>query len=227
MSFPVMIFAAGFGTRMKHLTRDKPKPMVNVAGRPLIDHAIDLAKDAGATTLVANLHYKADMLDRHLSGTGVITRVERPQILDTGGGLRNALDLLGDGPVVTLNSDAIWKGKNPLEGLAQAWDPDKMDALLMTIPLANAIGYQGEGNFVISPTGTATRGPGAVYSGAQIIKPDLLHDIADNVFSLNRIWDMMIEKNSLYAIEYNGFWCDVGHPEGIDLAENLLRSNDV
>ena len=227
MSFPVMIFAAGFGTRMKHLTRDKPKPMVKVAGRPLIDHAIDLAKNAGATKLVANLHYKADVLERYLAGTGVMARVERPQILDTGGGLRNALDLLGDGPVITLNSDAIWKGDNPLADLTHAWEPDKMDALLMTVPLANAIGYQGEGNFVISPTGTATRGPGAVYSGAQIIKPDLLHDITDDVFSLNRVWDMMIEKNSLYALEYNGFWCDVGHPEGIDLAENLLRFNDV
>lgn len=227
MRFPVMIFAAGFGTRMKHLTRDRPKPLISVAGRPLIDHAIDLARGADAKVIVANLHYKADMLELHLKGSGVLTVTEHPDILDTGGGLRNALDNLGSGPVITLNSDAIWRGSNPLVQLSAKWDPDKMDGLLMTVPQARAIGYNGPGNFIRKADGTVTRGQGAVYGGVQIMKTDLLHEIDDYCFSLNRVWDLMIAKNSLYAVEYAGFWCDVGHPDGIQEAENLICSDDV
>lgn len=227
MQFPIMIFAAGFGTRMKHLTQDKPKPMVSVAGRPLIDHAIDLAQSAGAARIVTNLHYKAEVLEQHLAGTGVHTIVERPQILDTGGGLRNALPCLGTGPVMTLNSDAIWKGPNPLRQLAAAWQAEKMDALLMTIPISRALGYAGDGNFIRDADGSVTRGPGVVYSGAQIMKTDLLYRIDQPAFSLNRVWDEMIARKSLYSIEYDGYWCDVGHPEGIGQAEELLGRKDV
>ena len=227
MQHPVMIFAAGFGTRMKHLTKDRPKPMIEVSGRPLIDHAIDLARDLPATEVVANLHYKANVLQRHLMGTGVKTILESPDILDTGGGLRNALPDLQAGTTMTLNSDAIWKGPNPLKVLQTAWQPDKMDALLMSVPLARAVGYEGSGNFLRAADGTVTRGDGLVYGGAQITKTDLLHDIDEMSFSLNRIWDLMIARKRLYTIEYEGFWCDVGHPDGIALAENLLGSGDV
>lgn len=227
MQFPVMIFAAGFGTRMKHLTKDRPKPMIPVAGKPLIDYAVDLARGAEASLIVTNLHYKAEILEHHLRGTEVVTVTEEPDILDTGGGLRNALNVLGDGPVMTLNSDAVWKGGNPLSQLASAWDPEKMDALLMTLPLERAAGYDRPGSFVQNADGTVTRGPGVVYGGAQIMKTDLLHSIDSPSFSLNRIWDLMIARNSLYAVEYDGFWCDVGHPEGITQAENLMTQNNV
>ena len=125
MSLPVLLFAAGFGTRMKHLTKDRPKPMVTVAGRPLIDHALALAQDISPPTVVANLHYKPETLKAHLIPLGVKTILEEPDILETGGGLRNALPLLGAGPVITMNTDAIWRGPNPLWLLLDAWDPER------------------------------------------------------------------------------------------------------
>jgi MurNAc alpha-1-phosphate uridylyltransferase len=222
-----MIFAAGFGTRMKHLTRDRPKPMVCVDGRPMIDHALALARDLPAETIVANLHYKPEILAAHLKGTGVRTVLETPDILDTGGGLRNAMPLLGNPTVMTLNPDVIWHGPNPLKLLETAWEPDVMDGLLMCIPNDRSVGHQGRGNFVIDGSGRITRGDGVIYGGAQIIKTERLMDIPDEVFSLNRLWDILIAENSLYAMEFDGFWCDVGHPDGIAEAEKLLRAQDV
>lgn len=227
MGWSVMLFAAGFGTRMKHLTRNRPKPMVEVAGRPLIDHALDLTTDLPATTTVANLHYKPALLQKHLARQNVQTVLEAPQILDTGGGLRHALPLLGSDPVMTLNADAVWSGDNPLRQLQAAWDPTRMDGLLMCISRANTVGYTGPGNFVLGPSNRVTRGPGLVYGGAQIIKTDRLIEITEPAFSLNVLWDLLIAENSLFAVEYRGKWCDVGHPEGIPLAENLLAAQDV
>ena len=227
MCWSVMLFAAGFGTRMKHLTRDKPKPMIDVAGKPLIDHACDLVRDLPAERVVANLHYKPEVLERHLNGSEVRTLLEDPDILDTGGGLRHALPLLGDEPVMTLNTDAVWRGVNPLRVLADAWRPEDMDALLIGIAPDRAIGSDSQGDFTPDPDGRITRGPGLIYGGAQIIRTDLLRDIPQKVFSLNLLWDMIGAKNRLYAVEYPGFWADVGHPGGIALAEEMLRSRDV
>jgi MurNAc alpha-1-phosphate uridylyltransferase len=227
MRWPVMLFAAGFGTRMKHLTQDRPKPLIEVAGRPLIDHALSLADQLPAATVVVNLHYKAAMLQRHLEGRRVRTVVEKPDILDTGGGLRNALPLLGGNPVMTLNTDAVWQGANPLRQLAASWQPEKMDALLIGIDPKRALGYSGAGDFTPMPDGRVTRGPGLIYGGAQIIKTEILHRIDAPGFSLNRVWDLLLRENRLYALEYEGKWCDVGHPDGIPLAENLLRGGDV
>ncbi|OZA00061.1 MAG: nucleotidyltransferase, partial [Rhodobacterales bacterium 17-64-5] len=128
--FPLMLFAAGFGTRMGALTADRPKPLVMVAGRALIDHALDVAAGAGADRVVVNTHYRADQIAAHLAGRGVKISPEDP-ILETGGGLRAALPLLGPGPVAILNSDAIWTGANPLTQLAAAWDGARMEALLL------------------------------------------------------------------------------------------------
>lgn len=222
-----MIFAAGFGTRMKALTADRPKPMIEVAGRPLIDHALDLAMAANCNPVVANLHYKAEVLEQHLTPKGVLTLIESPDILETGGGLRNALHKLGDDPVFTMNADAIWAGPNPLPLLAAAWQPDQMDALLMTVPIAQTVGHAGEGDFTVSDTGALTRGPGVVYGGVQIIKTDGLSDVKENAFSLNLLWDQMLKKNRLFGLRYPGKWCDVGHPSGIALAEKMLRNTDV
>ncbi|GAA6175982.1 nucleotidyltransferase family protein [Sulfitobacter pacificus] len=226
-TYPLMLFAAGFGTRMKELTKKKPKPMIEVAGKPLIDHALDLAKDAGASPIVANLHYKADILDAHLRPKGVHTIVEMPDILETGGGLRNALPLLGAGPVITQNTDAIWAGPNPIEMLCKAWDPEKMDALLICVPTGSAIGHAGSGDFTLSETGRIERGPGTVYGGIQIMKTNLLHKIAEDKFSLNLVWNRMLEDKRLFGLSYPGKWCDVGHPDGITLAENMLETANV
>jgi MurNAc alpha-1-phosphate uridylyltransferase len=226
-TYPVMLFAAGFGTRMKELTQDQPKPLIEVAGKPLIDHALDLAKSAGCTSIVANLHYKADMLDAHLRPRAVQTIVEMPDILETGGGLRNALPLLGSGPVITQNTDAIWAGPNPIELLMSAWNPNKMDGLLICVPTTSAIGHAGDGDFMLSETGSIKRGPGTVYGGIQIMKTDLLREITEDKFSLNLVWNKMLENQRLFGLSYPGKWCDVGHPDGITLAEEMLDELNV
>lgn len=222
-----MIFAAGFGTRMGNLTADRPKPMIEVAGRPLIDHALEHARAFGAERIVANIHYKPEAIRRHLAASEVILSEEQPRILDTGGGLRAALPLLGGGPVFTMNSDAIWLGPNPLQYLAGLWAPAKMDALLLCIDTENAVGHVDDGDFTVDANGRARRGPGAVYTGVQIIRTDRLHDIDAAAFSLNRVWDGMLERGRLHAATYPGKWCDVGRPEGIELAEDMLQSGDV
>lgn len=223
----VMLFAAGFGTRMGALTRDRPKPLIEVAGRALLDHALDMVRDAGVPRAVANAHYLADQIDAHLRGTGVSVSHESPDILETGGGLRHALELLGDGPVFTMNTDAVWRGPNPLSLLAEAWDPERMDALLVTIPAENAVGHNGKGDFLMDDSGRLTRGPGNIYGGAQIIKTDLLHDVRETAFSLNLLWDRMLESGRLCGIRYPGQWCDVGRPEGIALAEAMIGGDNV
>ncbi|AXI44603.1 nucleotidyltransferase [Sulfitobacter sp. SK012] len=223
----VMMFAAGFGTRMKHLTANQPKPLIQVAGKPLIDHALDLTHAIQPKHLVANLHYKAEMLEDHLHPLNVETLTELPDILETGGGLRNALPLLGDGPVFTMNTDAIWRGANPLKLLLDAWDGSTMDALLIAVPPDQAVGYSGSGDFTIDIDGRLTRGPGLIYGGIQIIKTDLLATIPETAFSLNRIWDLMLERQRLFGLTYDGHWCDVGHPQGVALAENMLSRADV
>lgn len=223
----VMMFAAGLGTRMGALTAEQPKPMIPVAGKPLIDHAFALVNAYGADRIVANLHYKPEPLIRHLENAGVRVSHEHPEILETGGGLRAALPLLGDAPVFTMNTDAVWSGPNPLAQLAGLWDPQKMDALLLCIPAPNAIGHTGTGDFIIGPDNRAQRGRGAVYSGLQIIKTGGLSDIRETVFSLNVLWDRMLEQGRLYAATYTGQWCDVGRPDGIAMAEEMLGYRHV
>ena len=222
-----MMFAAGFGTRMKHLTENQPKPLINIAGKPLVDHALGLARRAGCAPIVANLHYKAEMLQAHLDPQGVLTIVESPEILETGGGLRNAHHLLGSDVVVRMNTDAIWAGPNPVEMLLRAWQPDEMDALLVCVPTKNTIGHGGEGDFTLTETGRIDRGHGTVYGGIQIMKTHLLGDITAQKFSLNLVWDKMLAVRRLYGLSYPGRWCDVGHPGGIKLAEDMLERFDV
>ncbi|WP_206080318.1 nucleotidyltransferase family protein [Pacificoceanicola onchidii] len=217
----VMLFAAGFGTRMGALTKDKPKPMIPVAGKPLLDHALDLTE--GVTTRVVNAHYHADQIKAHLSDTDISVSSETPEILDTGGGLRHALPLLGTNPVYTLNTDAAWRGPNPLHQLAKTWDPDTMDALLLCVPLDRAIGRKGGGDFDIGSDGQLTRPGDVVFTGAQIIKTDRLAEIEETVFSLRELWSLMADTGRLHGALYPGQWCDVGHPDGIALAEDMLH----
>ncbi|MEM7075961.1 MAG: nucleotidyltransferase family protein [Pseudomonadota bacterium] len=220
----VLMFAAGFGTRMGALTADRPKPLIQVAGRPLIDYALDEVRAHGTSRIVVNLHYKSEMIRSHLAEENILFSEETPDILETGGGLRAALPLLGQGPVFTMNTDAIWSGPNPLSILSQAWRPDKMDALLLCVPCARAEGHEGAGDFLMSEDGRVARGPGAIYSGLQIIRPERVNDIEDSAFSLNLLWDQMMRSDRLYAVSYPGRWCDVGRPEGIAVAEKMLAA---
>lgn len=217
----LLIFAAGFGTRMGALTATRPKPLVEVAGKPLIDHALDIANFAGIDSIVANLHYLPEQLAAHLAPKGIKLSLET-EILETGGGLRRALPLLGEGPVFTMNSDAVWTGANPLDELRTVWDPERMDALLLLIPQDAATGHSGAGDFIPAPNGQLARGPGLVYSGAQIIRTEALRDVEQEVFSLNLLWNRMLEDGRLFGTVHTGGWCDVGHPGGINEAEALL-----
>lgn len=223
-----MLFAAGLGTRMGALTATRPKPLIPVAGKPLIDHALHLADDAGVTRIVANSHYLPDPIEAHLAPRNIPVSREEPHILETGGGLKRALPLLGESPVLTLNTDAVWTGLNPLSQLLSAWDGDRMDALLLLLPPDRATGHTGHGDFLMAADGRLVRAKGAtgpVYLGAQIIRTEGLADISDEVFSLNLLWDRLIAKGRLYGLIHQGGWCDVGRPEGIALAETLLTSS--
>lgn len=225
MTRPLMIFAAGLGTRMGALTADRPKPLIPVAGRALIDHALDLARGARAAPVVVNLHWKGAMLRHHLAGAGVRFSDESDRLLETGGGLRAALPLLGPeaacGPLWTLNSDAVWTGPNPLLTLASAWR-DGMEALLLLVPRGRAVGYRGTGDFAMDAEGRLSRGGPFVFTGAQMLRSEGLAAIPDPVFSLNRLWDGMEARGRLFGVLHPGGWADVGRPEGIALAEALL-----
>ncbi len=224
--FPLMIFAAGFGTRMGALTADRPKPLITVVGRPLIDHALAVAQAAGVTRTVINTHYRAEQLAAHLEDRGAILSHE-PEILETGGGLKAALPLLGGGPVAILNSDGIWTGANPLTELTAAWNEGQMEALLLLLPLKDTLGHGPKGDFHLDAGGRLTRGQGGedhVYIGAQIINPARIATTPDQVFSLNKPWTEMIAAGTAYGVIHQGGWCDVGRPEGIAAAEALLHS---
>ena len=229
-SFPLMLFAAGFGTRMRALTADRPKPLIPVRGRALLDRALDLADAAGTGPVVVTTHYLGAQIAAHLRGRPalggpVLVSDEAEEILETGGGLRKALPLLGRGPVMTLNPDVVWRGPNPLDLLAQAWDAERMDALLLTLDRAQVRGRRGGADFRLSAGGRLDRTTGAegvVYLGAQILRTDGLDQIPERVFSLNRLWDGMIARGRLYGIAYPGDWCDVGSPEGLAEAEAML-----
>lgn len=220
-----MLFAAGFGTRMGALTADRPKPLIPVAGQTLMDHALAQIDAVEVGPVVVNLHYRGEQIVQHLNGRNIQFSWENDQILETGGGMRAALPMLGSGPVIALNTDAVWTGENPLLQLMAAWDESRMDALLLLLPVHHATGHKGRGDFLLSETGHIRRANGAdgtVYLGAQIIKTTALYAITETVFSLNKLWDRMISEGRAYGLEHRGGWCDVGSPEGIVLAETML-----
>ncbi|AZQ69466.1 nucleotidyltransferase family protein [Silicimonas algicola] len=212
-----MIFAAGFGTRMGDVTRHTPKPMLPLRGRPMIDHTIGILKEAGLTRIVANTHHLHDRIAPHLEASGVVISREDPQILETGGGLKAALPLLGPGPVMTANSDAIWIGRNPAATLIKAWKAD-MNALLLVSPAAGA-----RGDFGLNGGRLERRGD-YVYTGLQIIRTDRLDEIGDEVFSLNRYWDLLAEDGGLHGVVYDGVFCEAGDAAGLAKAERLLSN---
>jgi MurNAc alpha-1-phosphate uridylyltransferase len=224
MPAAVLFFAAGLGTRMQPLTAERPKPLIPVAGRALIDHAIALADAAGITRQVVNVHYRADMIRAHLTDLPIAISDETDALLETGGGLRRALPLLGPGPVSTMNTDAVWLGDNPFQALARAWRP-AMGALLLLADPGDAVGHTGRGDFALGTDGRLTRGPGFIYVGAQIVDPAGLADIPDTAFSLNVLWDRMIAQGTVYGIRLRGRWCDVGRPQSIALAEAMLKGS--
>lgn len=221
----LMIFAAGLGTRMGEMTRHRPKPLIEVAGRPLIGHALALARSRGIGRVVVNTHAHAEQMRDWLAANAPEARISHEtERLETGGGLLHALPLLDAGTVFTLNADMVWRGANPLDTLARGWDPSRMDALLTLLPRARATGHAGPGDFFLAPDGRLSRrgdAPAAdfVYPGCQILKTSALDGFSPGPFSLNRVWDRLLARGRLFGCLHPGGWCDVGRPEGIALAE--------
>lgn len=217
MTPAAMIFAAGFGTRMGELTRHMPKPMLSLAGRPLIDYSIDHLRNAGVTTIVANTHYLAERIEPHLETAGIKISNETT-ILETGGGLSAALPLLGTSPVITVNPDVAWKGQNPVVQLLENWRDD-MQALLMLVPSP-----QGSRTDDFSlEQGEIRRNGGFRYTGLQMIRTDGLASIKDTAFSLNVYWDQLAASGPIHGCVYDGRWLDVGTPQGLYEAETLIN----
>lgn len=217
-----MLFAAGKGTRMDDLTKDRPKPMIKVAGKPLIDHALEITKAAHVGPKVVNLHYLPQMLRAHLADRNVVFSDESEALLETGGGLRKALPLLGASPVLTMNTDAVWRGPNPIQALLDVWEP-QMEALLLLVEKDNVSGHLGAGDFRIDDAGRLHRAPDMIYTGVQIIRTKVLSEITEDSFSMNLAWDIIAQRNGLYGAVYDGKWCDVGQPSSIPLAEAMLH----
>ena len=218
----ILFFAAGLGTRMAPLTADRPKPLIPVAGKPLFDHAFDLTTGPEIGRRFANVHYLPDQMRAHLAARSVSVSDETELLRDTGGGLTHALPQMQGDPVMTLNTDAVWHGENPIPRMMATWH-DGMDCLLMLVPRDRAVGHTGTGDFVVSPDGRLSRGPGAIYTGLQLIRRTVLLPYTDPVFSLNTVWSDLISKGTLYGMTYSGRWCDVGRPDSIPLAEALLQ----
>lgn len=229
-----MVMAAGLGKRMRPLTATRPKPLVEVAGKPLIDHVFDHLRGAGVKRAVVNVHYLADQMEAHLKARvrdiEVLVSDERRQLMETGGGLVQARDLIGEKPFVCVNSDNLWVD-GPIDAirqLADQWDDDRMDALLLLVPLARAYCHRGQGDFRLDALGRITerRKPGRlapfVYTGVQILSPRVIRDWPEGPFSTNLFWTRAMEQGRLWGAVHQGLWFDVGSPEAIKAAEAVL-----
>ncbi|MBZ9646255.1 nucleotidyltransferase family protein [Sphingobium sp. 3R8] len=228
-----MLMAAGLGKRMRPLTATRPKPLVKVAGKPLMDHALDRLEAGGIRKVVVNVHYLADTVEAHLRarkcGLDFAVSDERTRLLETGGGLIKAKPLLGDAPFICANSDNLWID-GPQETLAvmqRIWNPDRMDALLLLVPLARANCHKGPGDFHMDADGRLSRRKTAhvapfVFTGVQILSPSLLVDPPGDVFSTNIFWNRAIEAGRLYGVSHQGLWFDVGTPQAIPVVESML-----
>lgn len=228
-----MLMAAGLGKRMRPLTATRPKPLVKVAGKPLMDHALDRLEAGGIRRVVVNVHYLANMVEAHLrarrSRIDFVISDERERLLETGGGLVKALPLLGNAPFFCANSDNLWVD-GPAETLAimrALWDDARMDALLLVVPLARAQGHGGPGDFHMAADGRLSRRKPSyvapfVFTGIQILSPRLIADPPGEVFSTNIFWDRAMAAGRLFGVSHQGLWFDVGSPRAIGTVEAAL-----
>ena len=227
-----MLLAAGLGTRMRPLTETCPKPLVKVAGRALIDHAIARLVEAKVGKAVVNVHYLADQLEAHLanvSGIAIAISDEREELLETGGGLVKALPLLGKDPFFVVNTDSIWiESASPaLDRLRATWDDARMDILLLLVPTVNTVGYDSRGDFHLEKDGTIIRREERevapfVFTGIYMVHPRVFRGAPEGKFSMNVLFDKAIAKGRLQGVRHDGIWMEVGSPDGIPLAEQAL-----
>ena len=230
-----MVMAAGLGKRMRPLTATRPKPLIEVAGKPLIDHVLDRLRAAGVKNVVVNVHYLADALEAHLAraadGLDVTISDERDLLLETGGGLVRAQGMIGSDPFLAINSDNLWVDgpADTLKLLASHWDGAKMDALLLLVPQARAMNHKGLGDFHMDRAGQLRRRGRSrvapfVYTGVQMISKALLKDAPEGAFSTNILWDKAIAAGRCFGAVHQGLWFDVGAPESIRATEQVLAN---
>ena len=229
-----MVLAAGLGTRMRPLTNDRPKALVKVAGKALIDHALDRLVEVGVETAVVNVHAFADLLEAHLATRKtprIIISDEREQALETGGGLKKAIPLLGQDPVWVANIDTAWidHGVSALAAVADAFDPDRMDVCLLLAPTATSLGFHDNGDvFQDSDGALRFKAPGEMapflYVGFHITKPEIVAEGPSGPFSLSPIWRSLSAEHRVFGIAPPGQWMHVGSPSGLHDAEQLFAS---
>lgn len=229
-----MIMAAGLGKRMRPLTATRPKPLIEVNGKALLDHVLEKLKVAGVKQVVVNVHYLADAIEAHLvtraDGFEVVVSDERELLLETGGGMVKAAPLIDSDPFLALNSDNLWIDgpADTLKLLASQWDGARMDALLLLVPQARALGHKGMGDFHMDRTGRLRRRERShvapfVFTGVQIVSKRLLRDAPDGPFSTNILWDRAIEEGRAFGAVHQGLWFDVGTPQAIGFTEAALE----
>ena len=229
-----MVLAAGLGTRMRPLTAKRPKPLVELDGRSLLDRVLDKLLEAGVSRAVVNVHYCADQVEQALaerSAPRIAISNERDELLDTGGGVARALPLLGEQPFLIHNSDSVWiEGvESNLNRLISAWDPALMDSLMLLAPTQSSLGFEGLGDFSMSSEGLLQRRRERqtapfVFTGVSIAHPRLFADAPTGAFSLNILWDRAIASKRLYGIRLEGFWMHIGTPEALAAAETALAA---
>jgi N-acetyl-alpha-D-muramate 1-phosphate uridylyltransferase len=227
-----MVLAAGLGTRMRPLTDDRPKALVEVGGRALIDHVLDRLADAGVEKAVVNVHWFADRLEAHLAARGrgpeIVISDERSELLETGGGLKKAASLLGDAPVFVANIDSVWVDRaDALAELSRLWDAERMDAALLLAGREGSIGFEGDGDFFLADDGQLTfRGEAAsspfAYMGVHICRPDYVAEGPEGPFSLSGLWRKSAAAGRLFGCVIDGDWMHVGDPQARDEAEARL-----
>jgi MurNAc alpha-1-phosphate uridylyltransferase len=230
-----MVMAAGLGTRMRPLTDALPKPLVCVAGKPLIDHVLDKLADAGVETAIVNVHYLAEQIERHLASRRTPTILisdERPRLLGSGGGIVNALTRLGNAPFFYVNSDTLWlDGVEPnLKRLAATFDPARMDGLLLLAPVSSSVGYEGPGDYSMSSEGLLLRRAEReiapfVFAGVAVLSPALFAGAPAGEFPLTLLFDRAEQAGRLAGLRLEGLWMHVGTPEAVPAAEAAITRN--
>jgi MurNAc alpha-1-phosphate uridylyltransferase len=230
-----MVLAAGLGMRMRPLTNGTPKPLVAVGGRPLIDRVLDKLAAAGVETAVVNVHYLADRIEHHLAGRAapaIVISDERGALLDTGGGVVNALSLLGAAPFFLANADTLWidSVKPNLLRLTEGFDAARMDALLLLAATCESVGYAGRGDFVMATEGGLRRRGERevapfVYAGVAILAPALFNEAPPGAYSLNLLFDQALEAGRLHGLRLEGLWMHVGTPEAVEAAEAAILAS--
>lgn len=228
-----MVMAAGLGKRMRPLTASRPKPLIEVAGQPLLDHVLDRLRSAGIKRVVVNVHYLADALEAHLRSKArdleILVSDERGKLLETGGGIAKALPLIEDEHFLVVNSDNFWVD-GPVDSislLSQRWDARAMDALLLVVPLARANCHGGSGDFHMDGAGRLSRRRPAriapfVYTGVQIVSRRLFEDAPEGPFSTNILWDRAIAAGRAFGVVHQGLWFDVGTPQAVLRTQRML-----